>query len=131
LDFADGAGVASCRMYGSGREAMAGFAKNLLEGVGSPVALAAFSALWFACFLLPWLAWPIAPAASAAGISANLLARALLSWRFGHGVVPVVFHPVSIVAFLVVAARSWGWSRRNAIRWRGRTYAARATREAS
>lgn len=131
VDFVDGAAVARCRMYRSGADAWAGFSKNLLEGVGSTGGLVAAVGLYVACFLLPWLALPLAPAPAAVGVAANLVQRALLARRFGHRPVAVLLHPLSIVAFVAIAARSWAWTRAGAIRWRGRTYAARSARRAA
>lgn len=131
VDFVDGTAVASCRMYRSGAEAVAGFSKNLYEGIGSsPLALLGLAALHAACFLAPWLAWPWVPAALL-GIGANLLQRALLAWRFGHPAWTVPAHLAGLGVMGVVAARSWIWTRTGSIRWRGRIYAAQAERSAA
>lgn len=129
--FVDGARVATCRMYRSGREAWEGFSKNLYEGIGAnPLALVGTLALYTSCFLLPWLAWPVAAGPAAVGIGANVLQRALLAWRFKHPAWVVGAHPISVVALLALAVNSWAWSRRGTIRWRGRVYAARRERGA-
>ncbi len=128
VDFVDGGPAAVCRMYRSGSDAWAGFSKNLLEGVGSVPALAAVVSLYAGCFLLPWVLLPWVPVPAMVGIGANLLQRSLLAWRFGHPPYVVLLHPLSILAFLAIAVRSWWWSRTHAIRWRGRVYAARAAR---
>lgn len=129
VDFVDGQGLASCRMYGSFAEARRGFAKNLYEGIGGhPLGLVAVLAVWFACFALPWVAVPLAPFPAAVGIAANLLQRALIAWRFRLPIASIALHPVSIAAFFAIAVQSWWWSRGDAIRWRGRVYAARPAR---
>jgi chlorobactene glucosyltransferase len=128
VDFRDGARVASCRMYRSGADAVAGFSKNLFEGLGSLPALVGVALTYVACFLLPWVLVPFAPMWAGLGIAINLLHRTLLAVRFRHPPVAVLLHPISIVTFVAIAARSWWWSRSHAIRWRGRTYAARAAR---
>ena len=131
VDFADGAEIADCRMYRSGADAVAGFSKNLYEGIGgSPLVLAGLTALHVACFLVPWVAWPWVPAA-VLGIVANLAQRALLALRFGHPWWTVAAHPAGILAMGGVAARSWLWTRTGQIRWRGRVYAAHAERSAA
>jgi chlorobactene glucosyltransferase len=130
VDFVDGSAAAVCRMYRSGADAWAGFSKNLLEGVGSVAGLSAVVTLYAACFLLPWVLLPVAPLPALVGIGANLVQRGLLAWRFGHPPAIVLLHPVSIVAFVAIAVRSWWWSRAHTIRWRGRVYAARAVRVA-
>lgn len=132
VDFVDGSPIARCRMYRSGGEAWAGFSKNLYEGIGgSPVALAFVLALYLTCFLLPWVALPFAPLPAAVGIAANLTQRALLARRFGHPAWTVPAHVAGVLAFAALAVNSWRWSRRGAIHWRGRTYAARGARGAA
>ncbi len=131
VDFVDGAAIARCRMYRSGREAWEGFSKNLYEGIGgTPAALVATLALHVTCFLLPWLALPFAPAPAAVGVAANLAQRALLAARFGHAPWTVPLHAVGIAWMLALAVNSWAWSRRGVIRWRGRAYRPRHERTA-
>ena len=126
--FVDGTGIASCRMYRSLREAWAGFSKNLCEGVGGPVPLVGVVALYLACFGLPWLLWPFAPEAAAIGIALGLLQRALLAARFRLSPATILLHPLSLVAFVGIAATSAFWTVSGRIRWRGRVYAARGAR---
>lgn len=127
--FVDGACIAVCRMYRSGREAWEGFSKNLYEGIGASLpALLGTLCLYGLCFLLPWLALPFAPLPAAVGVAANLAQRALLARRFRHAPWVVAAHPLGIVTLLALAVNSWRWSRRGTIRWRGRTYAARGQR---
>lgn len=138
--FADGHAIARCRMYTSGSELWAGFSKNLFEGIGGSLpALALVLALYAACFLAPWVALPLAllagaptwAAAAACGVGLNLLTRLILAERHDHGTLSVLAHPLAVVGFLGIAINSMVWSRRGAIAWAGRTYAARAQREAS
>ena len=126
--FVDGAEIASCRMYGSLDEAWRGFSKNLYEGVGHPVAMALVAALYVACFLGPWLLWPLSPLWASVGIGLGLLQRALLALRFRLPASTILLHPLSIAAFVGIAFTSWRWSRTDRIAWRGRVYAARAAR---
>ena len=136
--FADGSEISSCRMYRSGQEVWEGFSKNLYEGLGSsPLALLAVMVLYTSAFVLPYLAWPAlalagAPAAwvaaAAAGLGLNLVARGMLAARFEHSFLSVMLHPVGVLLLLGIAGNSFAWSRRGAIRWRGRVYAARGER---
>jgi chlorobactene glucosyltransferase len=127
--FVDGACIATCRMYRSGREAWEGFSKNLYEGIGASAgALALTLALYATCFLLPWFALPFAPIPAAVGVLANLTQRVLLAVRFRHAAWVVPAHPVGVLALLALAVNSWRWSRSGTIRWRGRIYAARGAR---
>ncbi len=122
--FVPGDALATCRMYTSGAEAWRGFSKNLVPGLGSAALAAVVGALYAACFLLPWLSLPLAPAPAAVGIAANLAQRALLAARFGLPFVTVVGHLPSAVAFLGILWTSARWTAAGTLRWRGRTYAA-------
>jgi chlorobactene glucosyltransferase len=134
--FVDGELLASCRMYASAEEIWAGFSKNLYEGIGeSPMALLGVVALHVVTMVLPFLAVPLAlllapswlPAALV-GVGLNLLTRALLAARFSHSPLSVLLHPLAVLGLVAIALNSARWSRRDAIQWRGRTYAARASR---
>jgi len=136
--FADGTHMARCRMYTGWQEIRDGFSKNLYEGIGGNMAgLLVVSGLYFAAFVLPWLllmagclSWipGIFTLAGAVGVAASLAMRVLLGLRMGFPLWSVLFHPLATLAFLSIAWRSWSWSRRGAIVWSGRVYAARAQR---
>jgi hypothetical protein len=127
--FLDGTALATCRMYRDARSTLDGFSKNLYPGIGgTPPRLALVLGLYAACFLLPWLALPVAPVPAAVGIGANLLQRLLLRARFHHPWQAILGHVPSILLFGVIALRSalWSWSGRG--RWRGRQTSAPAFR---
>ncbi|MEW5928271.1 MAG: glycosyltransferase family 2 protein [Gemmatimonadota bacterium] len=136
--FADGHRMATVRMYDGWRPLWEGFSKNLYEGIGGrPGALAGIAALYGGVFVLPYAALLaglagastlLAPAA--AGVAANLALRALLAARFRQPPEGVLLHPLGVLALLAIAANSFRWSRRGAIRWRGRVYPSRAARAA-
>ncbi|HEX7239763.1 MAG TPA: glycosyltransferase family 2 protein [Longimicrobiaceae bacterium] len=136
--FADGHRMASCRMYRGWRPLWEGFSKNLYEGVGArPAGLAAVVLLHVLVFLLPYAGLAAALAGvpgllapAAAGVGANLTLRVLLAARFRQPIEGVLLHPFAVLALLAVALNSFRWSRRGAIRWRDRTYPARAARAA-
>ncbi|HEX2191009.1 MAG TPA: glycosyltransferase family 2 protein [Longimicrobiaceae bacterium] len=134
--FADGHDMGTVRMYDGWRPLWEGFSKNLYEGIGGrPGALAGAVLLYGGVFVVPYLALaaalagaPALLAPAAAGVGANLLLRALLALRFRQPAEGVLLHPVSVLALLAIAANSFRWTRRGAIRWRGRVYPARAAR---
>lgn len=138
--FADGHRMATVRMYEGWRAVWEGFSKNVYEGIGGrPGALAAVVVLYGGAFVLPYAALAAALAGTAtaallapaaAGVGANLALRTLLAARFRQPAEGVLLHPLSVLALLAVAANSLRWSRRGAIRWRGRVYPARAARAA-
>ncbi len=120
VDFIDGTGLARCRMYGSTREVIDGFSKNLYPGIGaSPLALGVVLALYTTTLLLPWLALPWVPGAFF-GVVANLLQRVVLAVRFRHRPLDILLHPFAILAFIVIALRSAWWSWSGSATWRGR-----------
>ena len=140
--FADGALIARCRMYTSAREVWEGFSKNLYEGLGGrPLALLGVMVLYSLAFVAPYgvaaglVAAGSGPAASAwlsaaaAGVGLNLIARGALAWRFQHSFLSVLLHPLAVLGLLAIAVNSFLWTQRGAIRWRGRTYAARGDRQ--
>ncbi len=136
--FADGFEMASCRMYRSAGELWQGFTKNIYEGLGeNPLALVLVLALYATAFVWPYLAlgyalglppdwwWP-----PAAGVGANLAARAALVLRFRHPASGIVLHPVAVLLLMALAVNSFLTSRRGRVLWRGRSYAARRDRMA-
>jgi chlorobactene glucosyltransferase len=132
--FADGSSLADCRMYRSGRELWEGFAKNLYEGLGSPVLFGFVALIYLAAFVVPWLglalavAWPSLWGPVLVGVSANLVQRAMIAWRFHQPWWPIMLHAPAVVALLVLGVDSYRRSRAGRITWKGRTYVARDAR---
>jgi chlorobactene glucosyltransferase len=138
--FADGDRMAECRMYPDGAALMGGFAKNFYEGIGGhPLAMIVVLVLHLVLFVAPYVALPIAlatgagglAAAAAVGVGANVCLRLIMAWRYGHSPLSVLLHPMAVVAMMGVLGNSFRMSRRGDIRWRGRSYPARAQREAA
>ena len=136
--FADGDQMADCRMYPDAASLWRGFAKNFYEGIGgNPVALIVVMTLHLMLFVAPFVALPVAvvlgnrglAAAAAVGVAANLCLRLIMALRYHHSPMSVLLHPVAVVAMMGVLLNSFRWSRRGDIRWRGRSYPARAQRE--
>lgn len=135
--FADGTHIARTRMYRSAREVWEGFSKNIYEGLGSPVALIGAIALYGLAFVAPYVALGAgllgvgaALLPGAVGVTVNAVLRGALAVRFGHAAWSVAAHPLAVGLAGAIALNSWRWSRRGAIRWRGRVYAARGSRAA-
>ncbi len=127
--FADGAQVATCRMYADAASVVRGFSKNLYLGLGgSPFALAAVVALYLWAFVAPygllvasvWQPSLLVPAA--VGVAANVLVRVALASRFAHPWSGVAAHPVGVLVLVGIAMNSWWWSVRGRVEWRGRAY---------
>ena len=64
-------------------------------------------------------------------LAANVVLRLIMAARHGHSMLSVLVHPLAVLAMMGVLFDSYRCSRRGDIRWRGRSYAARATREAA
>ena len=137
--FADGDQMADCRMYSDGTALRRGFTKNFYEGIGGrPPALIVVAVLHLLFFVAPYVALPIAlavgapglAAAAAVGVLANVGLRAIMAMRYHHSLSSVLLHPVAVLLMMGVLVESFRCSRRGDIRWRGRSYAAQAQREA-
>lgn len=138
--FADGDAMATCRMYEDAPSLWRGFSKNFYEGIGGhPLAMIVVAALHLLLFVAPYVALPVAAgagaplltAAAAVGVGANVLLRVILALRHRHHPLSVLLHPAAVLLMMGVLINSFWWSRRGAIEWRGRSYAAQATREAA
>ena len=138
--FADGDQMADCRMYTDATSLWRGFSKNFYEGIGGhPLGLIMVMALHLLIFVAPYVALPIAAlrgdtplmAAAAIGVAANVMLRLIMAARHGHSLFSVLVHPLAVLAMMGVLLDSYRCSRRGDIRWRGRSYAARAQREAA
>jgi chlorobactene glucosyltransferase len=136
--FADGDRMADCRMYDGAAALRSGFAKNFYEGIGGrPFGMLVVMALHLLIFVAPYVALPVAAvvgaygvaAAAAVGVAANIGTRLIMAARYGHSGLSVLLHPVAVLAMMGVLVESFRWSRRGDIRWRGRSYPARAQRE--
>ena len=138
--FADGDEMARCRMYRDAPSLWRGFAKNIYEGIGgNPVAMILIAALHLLLFVAPYVVAPIAfligdralAIAAMIGVAANICLRVIMALRYRHSALSVLLHPVAVLLMMGVLLTGYRWSRRGDIRWRGRSYAARAQRESA
>lgn len=118
---ADGAPLATCRMYGSWRELVDGYTKSLWASFGSPAGAAAVLSLLAAVYLLPpagaLLGWVAGPAAGVAGL-AGYLAAVAGRWLTDRRWPDPLAHPVSIALLGWLVVRSY--RRRDRATWKGR-----------
>lgn len=124
--FADGFELASCRMYRSAAEVVAGFSKNLFAGLG-PVGTVVAGTLYVATFTAPFLVLAMSPwlgggPAALAAVALLMASRAALVFRYDHPPSSVVLHPISLALVVGIAMNSWRWHLRGRITWRGRSY---------
>lgn len=123
----------SCRMYRSGGEAYAGFAKNLFAAFGFRLAPYLFGWLWLmVLFLTPvydlgryalGLELDV-PLVAVLGCIALALALWLLSYRrLGLPLAPAALYPLTLLVMEVVAFRSMWLSLTGGLTWKGRALA--------
>lgn len=118
--FADGARLATCRMYDGPRALVDGYAKSLWSAFGSGAGATAVAAALVAVFVAPYAlmaaTWWAVPAA-AAGTLSRLVAAARTGGRTGFD---PVLQPLSILAFAVLLGVSYRRRRQGRITWKGR-----------
>jgi hypothetical protein len=118
----DGSRLAECRMYDGWPALREGYAKSLWASVGgSPAAGVAAAAVFTAVYVVPALAALRGSRAGLLGWAAGAAGRAVVAARTGGRVWPdAIAHPVSVLLFDVLMARSVLGHRRGTLRWRGR-----------
>ncbi len=125
---ADGTGLATCHMYRSHHELVAGYTKSLWSAFGSPVGAAgATTVLWW-LYVRPAVALITASRrgdGAAAGIAAlgyglGVAGRLIAAARTGGRPRDALAHPVSVGALLWLTVRSVIGHRNGTLEWRGR-----------
>jgi hypothetical protein len=129
IALADGSRVAACRMYTSWRELADGYAKSLWAAFGSARAAAAVVLLLLILYAVPPVLGLAAAGAGAYGAAlaggcayALGVAGRVVSARAtgGRAWPDALAHPLSIVVFAALVARSFRLRHRNALSWKGR-----------
>jgi hypothetical protein len=117
-----GSALAACRMYDGWPALREGYAKSLWASVGgSPAASAAAAAALTAVYVVPPLAALRGSRAGLLGYAAGVAGRAVVAAGTGSRPLPdALAHPVSVLMFDVLMARSLLGRRRGTLRWRGR-----------
>ena len=127
----DATEIVRCRMYRSGREACDGFARNLFAAFGYAILPYAFVWGWLGFVALApiavlalHLAAPMRVPAEP-GLLAATVALSLGQWLVSYARLrlplwPALLYPVTIVAFLAVAIRSFVDGVRRRTTWKGR-----------
>ena len=126
LLLASGNGSVDCLMYESAAEIREGFSKNFFAAFGfnTPVFIGVLLML-LAVFVLPFALlatsyWKLALVA----VGLNVLIRGLLSWRAGHGLLPLLLHPFGVLAAVLIGVDAIRLRyRHGAVRWKGRNIA--------
>ncbi|SFK60881.1 glycosyltransferase [Geodermatophilus ruber] len=118
----DGSRLAACRMYQGWPALRDGYTKSLWAAVGgSPAASLAAAAGLTAVWVLPALAALRGSRTGLAGYAAGVAGRAVSAAATGSRVWPdALAHPVSVLLFDALLARSVLARRRGTLSWRGR-----------
>lgn len=99
-----GVGAVECSMYDTWEEIVRGFSKNFFAGFGfRPVAFVGVLAVLFVLMLFPFAALALSVSAyTVAAVGLNLSFRLMMSARFGHGLLPLLLHPLGVLAAIVI-----------------------------
>jgi chlorobactene glucosyltransferase len=135
----DATGIVACRMYRSGREAVAGFGRNLFAAFGFAILPYAFVWGWLTFVHLAPVTLlalhaalpervPADPALLAASVALSLATWTLTYARLRLPAWPALLYPLTFAAFLVVVVRSFLDGVRNRATWKGRPLARPPTR---
>jgi hypothetical protein len=130
IALADGSALATCRMYDDTSELVEGYTKSLWASFGSAGGATAVVVLLLALYAIP----PVVAAAAVAVRSFPLAATAAAAYLLGvagrvvtaratggRAWPDAVAHPVSIVVFAALVARSFRRRRQGRLTWRGRS----------
>ncbi|SDT63909.1 glycosyltransferase [Actinoplanes derwentensis] len=117
IALADGSRLAACRMYDSWRDLSDGYAKSLWASFGSAFGAASVVGLLLALYVAPLLFPAIALPAYLLGVTGRLISAAATGGRL----LDAVTHPLSVLLFAWLVARSFHRRHRNLLTWKGRS----------
>ena len=129
IALADGSSLATCHMYRSWPEVVAGYSKSLWASFGSGPGASAVVLTLILLYAVPPVAAVVLAVAGATGPALLAGAAYLLgvagrvvsaSVTGGRGWPDALAHPISIGVFAWLVARSWRLHRRGQLSWRGR-----------
>jgi glycosyltransferase involved in cell wall biosynthesis len=132
-DLFDATDVASCRMYHTGAEVVAGLLKNAHEGLATPAQIGPWTMLLLGGHILPWLLLAASPwiygravLLASLAVALSLLPRLLAAWRFKQSWLGAALHPFGVAVFLGIQWMAFirSFQRRPAT-WKGRSYPAK------
>jgi glycosyltransferase involved in cell wall biosynthesis len=118
---ADGTDVATCHMYDDWADLRDGYGKSLWSAFGSPAGAAGFVALTVLAYVVPPMAALLGSRIGAVGYAGAVAGRAVVAQRVGGRVWPdSLAHPVSVLTFGYLVARSFVGRRRGTLAWKAR-----------
>ncbi|GIM94535.1 glycosyltransferase [Paractinoplanes toevensis] len=128
IALADATGAATCRMYDSWPEMINGYTKSLWASFGSPVAAGCVVVLLLFLYVVPPVAalvlavtgFGVPALVASAAYLLGVLGRVITAAATGGKAWAAIAHPVSIVLFTWLVARSFRLRRAGRLTWRGR-----------
>jgi predicted nucleic acid-binding protein len=121
--FADGSGVATCRMYDAPRALVDGYTKSLWAAFGGPGRAVAVVVMMALLWVVPWLLLPWTPTVWPAAV-AGPASRVVAAVRTGNRpVADALAHPLSVLAFAALVAISLWRRSRGTLTWKARSVA--------
>jgi cellulose synthase/poly-beta-1,6-N-acetylglucosamine synthase-like glycosyltransferase len=116
---ANGATIASTRMYSSWREIQAGYGKSLHAAFGSVLGSATAIAFLFLTGIAPLIAGLLGSSVGWYAFAAVTLTRAMSAIKVGRSGLDAFLHPISsaLLIYLIV----YSWMMRGQVQWKGRT----------
>ncbi len=117
----DGTAVATCRMYDGPRTLADGYAKSLWSAFGSPAGAGFVVGTLGVLYVLPPVAALRGSRVGIIAYAAGVSGRVVSARRTGGRVWPDAFlHPLSVIAFGGLTARSWWGHRNRTLSWKDR-----------
>ncbi|WP_430779843.1 glycosyltransferase [Actinoplanes sp. G11-F43] len=116
IALADGSRLAVCRMYDSWRDLADGYGKSLWASFGSAAGAACVVVLLLLLYVAPLLVPGLALPAYLLGVLGRLISAAATGGRL----LDALAHPLSVVVFAGLVARSFHRRRRRLLTWKGR-----------
>lgn len=134
-DLFDATEIATCRMYHSASEVLAGLAKNAHEGLATPALIGPWTLLLLGGQTLPWVLLACAGSLNQSTIvfasiaaALSLMPRWLAAWRFRQSWLGALLHPLGVTLFIGVQWWALLRSRLNRPQtWKGRSYGPETT----
>lgn len=101
-DICDLTGLATCRMYDSGRDLWLGLAKNAGEGLGSPAGILPWTILLLGGLVLPFVLLPWAPMLAGAAVAAIYSIRFDAARRYRQSWLGAILHPIGVTLLIAI-----------------------------
>ena len=116
----DGTSLATCRMYSGWMQLRDGYGKSLWSAFGGPLGSSGVVGVLSLAYVVPAVAALRGSRAGMLGYAAGVFGRMVSARRTGGSVVDSFAHPVSVVLFGFLTARSHVQHARGRLVWKGR-----------